>query len=255
MTKTIALISPASPVSPNDVLEGKNFLEARGYDVIESPYLYDVERFLAGDDISRAKEFMWAWCQDGIDLIIAVRGGYGSQRILPYLDWNEIKKHNKLFFGFSDITALQLALLAKSNKPSYSGFVLVGSEGQNRQGLIDIIEDTVKPAKYVGGCLSLVCSLLGSEYLPSFTDSNILLEDVGEKPYRIDRMLSSLDLAGCFDGCNSVTFGSFKDCYSTDTQDGTIGDVLKYWQNKITKPVYLKTTYGHGAGEIIKCQY
>lgn len=255
MTQTIALISPASPVSRAEIAQPKRYLEECGYRVVESESLYDQQRFLAGSDGARAAEFMWAWCDDEIDAIIAVRGGYGSQRILPLLDWGRIAQHEKPLFGFSDITALQLALLAKAGKGSYSGFLLTGAEGHNTGALYDILHGVMEPPSYLGGCLSLVYSLLGSEYLPDFTGANLLLEDVGEKPYCVDRMLSSLELAGCFEGVASVTFGSFKNCISTDAADGTIEDVLDEWRERLSCLVIMRPSYGHGAGEIIRCQF
>ena len=251
---SIALISPASPVEPAEIAEGKKWLDSLGYSVVEGKNLYTRERFLAGDDNSRAQEFMDAWCDPDIHAIICARGGYGSQRILPLLEWEEIKKHTKPLFGFSDITALQLALVARAGKGSYSGFVLAGDEGKNRKEFTDILAGNITPPAYLGGCLSLICSLLGSSYLPDFRGSHMIIEEVGEKPYRVDKMLSSLELAGCFESCPDVTFGNFKNCLSTDPGDGDIEEVLSQWEERIAKPVYYKPSYGHGAGEIIRCQ-
>ncbi|MCP4393826.1 MAG: LD-carboxypeptidase [Alphaproteobacteria bacterium] len=261
----IGICAPASGVDEKDLYPAISFFEENGIKVKCSPNLYSKDRFLAGSDSERATQLMDLFVDDEVQAIFSARGGYGSLRILDKLDYSVIKKNKKPFFGFSDTTALQLALLSKARLPTVSGITLaydVKSEGID-QDIVNSAKKCLVGGKYslqgvsygdgivegtlVGGCLSLITPLLGTDYLPDFRDSILLLEDVGEEPYKIDRMITQLYLADVFNIVKGVVIGRFKDCVAKDEADGTIKDVLYDMLDKIPegKPVLMGVEYSH----------
>lgn len=262
---TMGVVSSASPVKEEDVKIGIDALEKEGFKVKVSPLLYENERFLAGDDNSRKSELMDAFNDDEIDYIIEAGGGYGSMRILNMLDYKQIKKSKKILIGLSDVSALQNAIYAKTGLPSYTGFVL-----KNRFDKYQIPETLLKLIKgekvtfklngnptekivgpVIGGNLTMFVALMGTPYFPETRDAILILEEIGEKPYRIDRMLTHLELAGVFQNVQAVIFANFRECISTDEKDGTIEQVIDEWKKRIGKPVYTGFEYGHQENSVV----
>jgi muramoyltetrapeptide carboxypeptidase len=165
--------------------------------------------------------------------IIALRGGYGTQRILPFLDFGLIRKNPKIVVGYSDLTALSLALYTKAGLVSFAG-PMVGAEmarglagaaeeffwrcltSVKAPGVVPGPAETFLPGaaegRILGGNLSLVAAMAGTPYFPTFSKSLVLLEEIGERPYRIDRMLQQLALAGVWRRAAGVLLGTFVDC-------------------------------------------
>lgn len=258
---TIGLITPSSPLEPGSLDAGMRYLEEKGFKIKLGKHINDSMRFLAGNDSDRAKDFMDFIKDPEVKAIIATRGGQGSQRMLPLLDYDVIRSHPKILVGFSDTTALQLGLLAKADLTSYSGFTLTVElnalidrtlmsclQGESYQ----IVEGTpaypgVVEAPLIGGNLSLLTSLIGTPYQPNFKGSILLLEDVEIEPFNVDRMISHLDLAGVFDQVVGIIFGEFEHCISRDPQCGTIEDVINEWSLRYKVPCLKNFPYGHGA--------
>lgn len=267
--KTIGVVSPSSAVDESDLTESVDFWRQRGFEVKLAPHLYEKHRFLAGTDESRAADLTAMFVDDGIDFIFAAGGGYGSARLLNRLDYDLISRHKKPFVGLSDTTAVQLALYAKAGVPCYTGYLMKPRHGRVMFPYTDLSLDdclngrdqTVSGLEtdfsgkiegiLIGGCLSLVVGLPGTPYMPDMTGAILVLEDVGEEPYAVDRMLTRLDNAGVFDKAAAVVFGVFTDCKAEDPTDGTVGDVLNEWKNRLKIPVFTGFPYGHQAGSIV----
>ncbi len=217
---TIGIVSPASP--QRDVARlhrGIRYLEGLGYHVKMGEAALNVHGgYLAGTDANRARDIQEMFEDPGVDAIFCARGGYGSARILPLLNYERIRKNPKILVGFSDITALQLALWKNCKLVTFSGAMPSvdmadefdsSSEEQfwrvltsaKRLGALHqpwkmgVIQHGGASGRILGGNLSVLCSLLGTGYMPSMRGAILALEDVGEHTYRIDRMLTQLAYA------------------------------------------------------------
>ena len=269
---TIALISPSSPtpgMAPQDSLSdlATKLSVLTADEVVVMPHAGNAVRFLAGADEERAADIMAAFSNPQITAIMTVRGGYGSARVLDRLDYDTIRRHPKPVLGFSDATALQNALFARAGITGYSGFqagflqtetptelqraclsVLAGQPVEHH-GLIGLTHGTATGVM-IGGTLSVFCGLLGTPYYPDVTNKIIVLEDVGEEPYVLDRLLTQLRLAGVWEKAAGVALGDFTDCVAKDPADGTVSDVLQEHFGTWSKPV-IRIPYGHRTGRMV----
>ena len=259
---TLGVVSSSSPVPQKAVKTGIKELENLGFNFVISPSLYEEERFLAGTDESRIAELYAMYENPSVTYIVQAAGGYGTTRLLDKIDWERIKKNPKIMIGLSDTTALQNAIFAKTGMPSYTGFIVKKrfTDYEVPQTLMNLLthknveyelqgnKEATATGTMLGGCLTLIDALLGTPYMPDVTGAILVLEDVREKPYVIDRLLSHLELAGVFDKVSAVVFGHFLDCESTDVADGTIEEVLDEWKKRIKKPVFTDLNYGHQYG-------
>lgn len=259
---SIAVVSPSSPVQAKQIQPGIEFLKANGFNINYGKHVYSQERFLAGTDIERATDIMDAFKNPEIKAIIATRGGQGSQRILPLLDYDFIQKNPKPLFGFSDTTALQLGLFKKAGLVSYTGFTLsICQSNQIKKTLLNTllgkpyeISSGIKvnsgtcQGPLLGGNLTLLTNLMGTQYFPNFKNCILLIEDVAVEPYNIDGMLSQLHLAGIFNEVIGVVFGKFEQCnFNTKHKhQGNIYDVIDEWASIIKVPCIKEFSYGHG---------
>lgn len=232
---TLGLVSPASPVYNSDDFEEMLVkVESLGYKIVLGEHARDRRGYLAGTDQDRAKDVMSMFLNPSIDGILCVRGGWGCNRILPYLDFEAIAANPKVLCGFSDITSLHLSLWEKSRLHTFHGPVGTSSwSSYSTQYFKEVIEQGGKPVyQYpeslgddhhtivagradgilLGGNLTVLCSLIGSEYMPDFTGSILYLEDVGEDVYRVDRMLTQLKLSGILNQINAFVFGKCTSC-------------------------------------------
>lgn len=244
---TVALVAPASPPDSSAVETARMGLESQGFRVRVAANVGRREGYLAGDDEARAAAFMQAWTDPEVDAVFCLAGGYGVTRILPLLDFAEIARHPKVFTGFSDITALHLAIqnhtgLVTFHAPTHSAAVgrdptvrpfqvewlwrqiyapsYLDEEGRRLpEGLVLPSAGaageaaTLVPGRAVGrltgGNLTLVAALAGTPHALRPDGAILFLEDVGEEPYRIDRMLSTLELGGVLDRVVGVVLGAF----------------------------------------------
>jgi muramoyltetrapeptide carboxypeptidase len=227
----IGVTAPASPFAPDVFERGVRALREMGFEVRYSEDLFDSCGYLAGPDDQRAAAFNRLVADPEIDAIMCARGGYGSLRILPLLDYARVAEHPKAVIGFSDVTALLWALYSRCGLIGFHGPLVttladaapadrsalwnaVASEGHLRLHFESaaVIRSGRACAPVAGGNLTTLCHLLGTPYAPAFRDHIVFLEDRGEAPYRLDRMLTQMKMAGCFDGMQGLVLGSFKDC-------------------------------------------
>lgn len=231
---TIGLIAPASPEVPEKIKENINTLKSLGFKIKEGKHIYDKLGYLAGSDENRAEDLMNMFLDKDVDMILCVRGGYGTMRILPLIDFNIIKENPKIFAGFSDITTLLNNIVQKCglitfhspmcNSNFYDDYTLKSFldtlmlghspfiiKNPKRIATISLDKSSAE-GQLVGGNLSLICSTLGTPFEINTTDKILFIEEVGEQPYKIDRMLTQLLLSGKLQKCAGIIFGQFTNC-------------------------------------------
>lgn len=242
----VALIAPAGPLPRENtqaIVEAcQKSLADYGLTSTVLPGCTDAYGYLAGTDEVRAAAVMQAFCDDSFDGIFCVRGGYGVQRILDMLDFDEIAKHPKWFGGYSDITALHIMLgqrcgLVSYHTPMPSTEYIKGLDAYTETylkkaiageltGILPAAEGaelaTLRPGEaegiLCGGNLSLVSSSLGTPYEIDTKGKILFLEDINEAPYRIDGMLNHLRLAGKFEDCAGILLGAYTDCVAENPE-------------------------------------
>lgn len=232
---TIGIAAPASPFDREAFDRGVAVLESIGFRVQIPEGLFARNGYLAGSDAKRASLLMGLFEDDSVSAIFCARGGYGSMRLFPLLDFETICSRPKILMGFSDITALIVTVLNWCRTVTFHGPLVTtlgkGSE-KTRAAFLEAVTSskplTLTPEKAVvvnagkasgrllGGNLASLSHLMGTPYEPSFKRCLLFLEDRGEAPYRIDRMLSQLRLGGHLDGVAGVLLGSFEDCGSLE---------------------------------------
>jgi muramoyltetrapeptide carboxypeptidase len=262
---TIALVSPASATFNSlDLQIARESLEALGFKVRQGEHMMERHGYLAGADKDRAEDINKAFADRSVAGIHAIRGGWGSARLLPYLDFDAIKRNPKVLIGYSDITALLMAIHAKTGLITFHGpiglgrwdawsldyyrRVLMAGEAvtyANKQGVsgdrnslvqVEFRTLTHSPGRargrLLGGNLSVLTGILGSPYLPDWDDAILFCEDVGEDLYRVDRMFTQLKLAGVLSKIKGFIFGSCSECgpgegYASLTLEEIIRDHIK----------------------------
>jgi muramoyltetrapeptide carboxypeptidase len=239
---TVALISPASATANRvDIEIVKESLEALGLVVKFSDHLLDRYGYLAGTDVDRAADVNSQFADSEVSGIVAVRGGWGCARILPLLDFETIRRNPKVLIGYSDITALLLPIHARTGLVTFHGprglgpwhpftveyfkRVLMDAEavimrnptdiGNNLTQVKDRVQ-TIFPGKakgrLVGGNLTVLSGIVGTEFMPNWEGAILFLEDINEDIYRIDRMLTQLRLAGILKQISGFVFGKCTNC-------------------------------------------
>jgi muramoyltetrapeptide carboxypeptidase len=222
--------------------------------------------YLAGTDEARAEDVMAMYSDPDVRAVFAARGGWGSARILPLLNWEVIRANPKLLVGSSDITALHCAFAARARFPtihapnaasswpqrsweSFWRLAFAGSAPLLDQGPRAIT--TITPGKargrLLGGNLSVLSALVGTPWLPDFSDAILFLEDVGEAEYRIDRMLSQLQLSGILGRLAGVIFGQCRGCSAgvADYIGFTLPQVLEQYFAPLGIPAFHGANIGH----------
>ncbi len=243
---TIAIISPAGTVEPSQLQEAINKLEALGYRVVLGNSVYNNKGYLAGTDRERLDDLHWAFESGEVNGIICARGGYGSTRILDGLDSSLVRNNPKILVGYSDITALLLAMNRLCGMVVFHGPMasdLYNKDEGNAEWLLRVMGDPaplslelkgcpiLRPGrvrgKVLGGNLSLICHLIGTPFMPSFEEAILVVEDRGEVPYRIDRMLTHLLQSRSLDGVKAILMGDFSGCGSREEIEALFLEVAR----------------------------
>ncbi len=264
----ITIVAPASPAPIEKKEQIITFLNSLGFDVQFAPHAFDSTRFLAGTDLDRANDLNAALTDPQTDIVMALRGGYGSPRILDKLDYKHIAQFKKPFFGFSDMTALQLALYKMCGMISFTGFNADCATREMGDALIETLKacinkeslvfenlETLVPGiakgPVIGGTLTLLTGLMGTPYMPSLQDAILVIEEVHESPYRIDRMLNQLRLGGHLSQLQGIVLADCADCVATDTADGSLTDVFQDYFGSKKIPVVSGFPYGHTPNHVV----
>ena len=264
---TIGLVSPAGVIAdPRDVNAVQETLASLGLNTYLGPNALKRRGYLAGTDAERADDLMAMFADDRIDAILALRGGWGVNRILARLDFELIRRHPKIVMGFSDITSLLLAMYARSGVVGFHGpvgistwsnFTVGHMKGVLFDGGTPTLENPASESirtirggtargRLVGGNLSVLVSMLGSPYLPDFSGHLLFLEDVDERVYRIDRKMTQLAMAGTLDQVEGVIWGHCSNCTTgTNVPSLTLQEVLNDHLAPLGKPVFYGSMIGH----------
>jgi muramoyltetrapeptide carboxypeptidase len=258
---TIGIVAPAGPFDRQTFLRGVGIIEDMGFQIFVPPGLFEKNRYLAGSDNHRVQFVNQLFADTSVDAIICARGGYGSMRILSLLDYDAIQTNPKVFIGFSDITILLSVLFSRCNLVTFHGPVITSLADASEETKLSLFSNVtsdsnleillsggktiisgVASGEVCGGNLTMLCHLVGTPFAPDFENKILFLEDRGEAPYRIDRMLVHMALAGCFKGLSGIILGTFEEC-------GPIEEVIKIIVEVFEKysiPILAGLDAGHG---------
>ncbi len=261
---TIGVAAPAGPFDDAVFQKGRAVLEGMGFQVHVDPRITERCGFLAGDDRQRVDVLHALFDNDNISAIVCARGGYGALRLLPLLDEPRIRRHPKPLVGFSDITALLNPLAQRCATPVIHGPVLTSiasAEVETAASLERIFSgkeivitaanaDVMTPGRAAGplfgGNLTTLNHLLATRFMPDLTGCIVLLEDVNEAPYRIDRMLCQMRMAGSFDAVAGIAVGHFRNCGTPEE----MRNVFMSHFEALRIPILCGLPIGHGETNI-----
>ncbi len=244
---TVGLIAPAGIVDLEDVAAAQRNIADLGLKVKLGKHILDRYGYLAGKDSDRAADLNAMFADKSVKAIIAMRGGWGCNRILPLLNYTNIRTHPKILMGYSDITSLLLAINARSRLITFHGPVATSTWNQftvdyvkrilfageavtmqnptNGQVQFLAIAPGKAKGKLVGGNLSVISAMLGSPYLPTWNQTILFIEEIGEDIYRIDRMLTQLKNAGILNRIAGLIFGQCTNCSLGDEPNFTLTQI------------------------------
>lgn len=271
---TIALVAPAKWMDKTKVDFTVSYLKSMGYNCILAPNLSTQNGYLADSDISRAAHFTAAWCNPHVKMLWCIAGGFGSTRLLEHLDYNQLRPHKKILVGMSDITALHCALQKELDIVSYLGpmpkkTLIDAPPPLAQEQSLSHLWKTLKNHKslahhnlpppvpprtivagkakglLVGGNLSLIASLTGTPWQLDTKNKILILEDVQEEPYRIDRMLRQLKHSGSLSHLAGLILASWKGCDSAYPHGLTLDEVFDDYFKSAPYPSFIGYPSGH----------
>ncbi len=228
----VGIIAPAGPVTPEKIAEGLELLDSAGYRIHPGDHLFGKYRYFSGTISERLSDIQLCLEQKDISLLYAARGGMGSAQLLPFIDFDLWAKTGKRLVGFSDITALQWALWTKSRIPSFSGMTLTsqlrtqnpylalfwkmldGKRNEIKYSDLQAEEIVVRrpgsaSGLLLGGTLTIISTLTGTSFLPQEVPLILVLEDVNEQLYQVERTLIHLKMVGLLDRVTALILGRF----------------------------------------------
>lgn len=264
---TIGVVAPASNIKSELLLAGVEELKRLGYQVKYRDSILEKARYTAGSIKRRADEFNEMMADPEVKAIFAARGGYGAVEILEHIDFGAIAEQPKIVMGYSDITVLLIALYQKCNWATFHGPMVAkdfaaGASHYDARSFTKVLTRTLPAGpidsrdtkilssgqargRLLGGCLPLIISLMGTPWELDTTDTILFLEDIGTKPYQIDRMLTQLRLAGKLQMVRGIVFGEMVDCVQHANQGYTIEEVLHDATKDLGIPVLFGLKAGH----------
>lgn len=262
---TIGIVAPASNVKEADLEAGCAALRAAGYKTFYLDSILDRDLYFAGRPGRRLRELEEMFEREEVRAILCARGGYGANYVLQDLDWKKIASHPKIFIGYSDVSCL-LTQLVDSGLVTFHGPMAakdwVHADGVNLESWIAALTQTAPwdipvndsvttlaegetEGRLYGGCLSILVASLGTAYEIKTDDTILFMEDIGAKPYQIDRMLMQLKLAGKLDKVRGLIFGEMIDCMQAAYQDYTLQEVIMRIVGELGMPVIYGVKSGH----------
>ncbi|MBZ2177666.1 MAG: LD-carboxypeptidase [Acidobacteriota bacterium] len=281
---TIGLVTPSTYVSdPDELRTAVRTIEHFGCKVKMGQFVKRKLGYLGGTIEERAADVNAMFADPGVDAVFAIRGGYGSAQILPALNYDLIAKHPKIFIGYSDITAMHLAIHQKTGLVTFHGPVPLSAfteytQKHYRKALFESgpLGALTNPAEanplrpnhtlrtvvggrasgpLTGGCLTLLATTMGTPYEVDTRGRIFFIEDVGEEPYAMDRMLTQMRLAGKLEQAAGIVFGECSRCTPKDYKPGfdnnlSLGEVVDEILGKLKIPVLAGLTIGHTADQL-----
>ncbi|HAZ43096.1 MAG TPA: LD-carboxypeptidase [Cyanobacteria bacterium UBA11369] len=266
---TVGLIAPAGIVEPESIEPITQKLATLGLQVKLGTHLLDRYGYLAGKDSDRAADVNAMFADKSVQAILAMRGGWGCNRILPLLDYKLIRTNPKIIMGLSDITALLLAIYAKTNvitfhsltgtsswnefsldylrRILFNGEAVTMQNPTNTDNRVETIKGGKARGKLIGGNLSVLAAMVGSSYLPKWQQNILFLEDIREEVYRVDRLLTQLELAGILPQISGFVFGNCREC-DPEEPDKSL-TLMQVLQDRIL-PLGIPAWYGSAIGHI-----
>jgi muramoyltetrapeptide carboxypeptidase len=260
----VALVAPSGPLRSADELEvaAENARDF-GWEPVIAPHALARHGYLAGTDEERADDLNAALADPAIDAVWCVRGGYGAMRILTMLDYDALRRRPKAIIGYSDVTALHAAISTKAGLVTYHGPTARApftafSRASFSRAMIDQSDScgvapaarTLRPGRatgrLVGGNLALLAALVGTPFAPDYAGAILVIEDVGETTYRIDRMLQQLLLSGALSALAGIAFGQFTDGTPADEANACpLDELLADVANRAGVPAMAGIPMGH----------
>ncbi len=262
----VGIVAPASNVKRELLEAGCDGLRRAGYEPFYFESILERDLYFAGSPERRARELEDMFTRDDIRAIVCARGGYGSNYLLPLLDWTKIAEHPKIFVGYSDLTSLLTTFTDSANFVTFHGpmaakdFAVAGgaeiTSWQNAvsgaagweigdgSGAKSLVAGTAEGMLY-GGCLSILVAALGTPYDINTAGTILFMEDIAAKPFQIDRMLMQLKLAGKLNDVRGIIFGEMLDCRQSSAQDYTLKEVVMRVVGDLGIPVAYGLRSGH----------
>ena len=263
----VALVAPAGPLKlPADLDRAITNARTLGWEPVIGEHVRERHFYFAGVDEERLADLNAALRDDSIDAVWCLRGGYGAMRLLEGVDYEALRRRPKTVIGYSDITALHCAIALRADLSSIHGPTarskLTPFAERSLRAAAARNEDPCGPApsadtivggrargRLVGGNLALLCALHGTPYQPKYDGSILVLEDVNEAPYRIERMLLQLTLSGSLQRCAGIAFGSFTNTGETNDKrlgaDRTLHEVIREAAERVRVPALCGIPVGH----------
>ena len=262
---TIGIVAPASNLKQTDLEAGCAALRAAGYKAFYLDSILDRDLYFAGRPERRLRELEEMFEREEVRAILCARGGYGANYLLQDLDWKKIASHPKIFIGYSDVSCI-LTQFVDSGLVTFHGPMAAKdwahADGVNLESWIAALTQTAlwdvpindgvvalaegeAEGRLYGGCLSILVASLGTDYEIQTDDTIFFLEDIGAKPYQIDRMLMQLKLAGKLENVRGLIFGEMIDCIQAANQDYTLQEVIMRIVGELNIPVAYGLKSGH----------
>ena len=271
---TIGLITPSAPITQEQLDETVKKLEKLGFKTYYKDSVLSQYGYFAGKDQERADELMSMFTNKEVDGILSVRGGYGAIRILDMLDYEVIKQNPKVFMGFSDITAFLNAIYSKTGLVTFHGPLGISTytdfswvvfksvvmdpksrylypyfrepdEAENPEFDLYTINSGKATGSLIGGNISVLDSMIGTKFEPDFADKIVILEEVEEKTYKVDKMLVHLLQATNLKDAAGIAFGTFKDCNINDEPKLTLKQAIEDLFKPLDMPIIYGLPFGH----------
>ncbi len=262
----VAVIAPASSAKPELIEKGIAALRAHGFEVVTGKHALGKEPpYFSGTAAERLADLHAAFADPEVEAVFTTRGGYGSNYLLEDLDLDLIRANPKPFFSYSDLTAVQTWMLDKTGLIAFHGPLVAGDFSRDNgvheasfkaalngrlievgaaEGMRILRAGRAEGIAY-GGCLSILTASLGTPFAPQTEGKLLFLEDVGTKPYQIDRMLRQMVLAGKFDGVTGFVFGEMLECVSPGTSPDLVDQVILRVLDWFDGPIAMGLRSGH----------